>query len=245
VKIVVLGGTGLIGTRLKLRLRADWHDVVVASPATGVDAVTGAGLAAALAGAEVVYDVSGPRTRDARVAREFFETTSRRVLAAEAALGTWHHVVLSAIGADAASADGLLRAKAAQERVVRESRRPCTVVRAAPCFESAAALADAAAVAGRVLLPAVPVRPVAADDVADLLATLAPAGPDDRVLSVTGPEELPLPAFVARALRALGDERPVRAGDPGAGPVAAAAPAGRVVRGTTTLDAWCAGVRRR
>jgi uncharacterized protein YbjT (DUF2867 family) len=245
VKIVVLGGTGQIGTRLKLRLRADWHDVVVASPSTGVDAVTGAGLAEALAGAEVVYDVSGPRGHDARVAQEFHETASRRVLGVESAHGTWHHVVLSAVGADPASADRLLRAKAAQERVVRESGRPSTVVRAAPCFESAVALADAASVAGAVRLPEVPVRPVAADDVADVLAALASARPDGRVLTVLGPDELSLPAFVARVLLAVGDDRPVHAAGRGSRPVSGTGPGGRVVSGPTTLDQWCAAVRGR
>jgi uncharacterized protein YbjT (DUF2867 family) len=211
VRIVVLGGTGLIGSRLKQRLRADWHDVVVASPSTGVDAVTGEGLVQALEGAEVVYDVSNAPSWEDQAVLNFFESSSRRVLAVEAANRTWHHIALSVVGADRMGGVGYMRAKVAQENVIRESGRAYTIVRATQFFELASGIADTATEDGVVLLPSTPVQPIAADDVAAALAELAQARPRNGIVNVAGPAQMPLHEFVARALPAVGDTRCVHA----------------------------------
>jgi uncharacterized protein YbjT (DUF2867 family) len=208
VKIVVLGGTGLIGSRLKQRLRADWHDVAVASPSTGVDATTGEGLEI-LAEAEVVFDVMNAPSWEDRAVLDFFETSSRRTLEAESGNRTWHHVALSIVGADRMNDIGYMRAKVAQERLIADSGRPYTILRATQFFEFAGRIADTATLDGVVHLPSTPVQPIAADDVADALSQLVAAGPRNGVVNVAGPERLPLHEFVARALPALGDPRPV------------------------------------
>jgi uncharacterized protein YbjT (DUF2867 family) len=241
VKVVVLGGTGLIGSRLARRLRGEWHDVVVASPSTGVDAVTGTGLGRALEGAEVVVDVSDTPSREPGAALDHFERSSRRVLAVERAYGAWHHVALSVVGADRA-AGGYLLAKAVQEEVIARSGRPATVVRAAPCFESVGRVADAAWDGAVVRLPAAVVRAVAAGDVVEVLAGVVAGRPVGGVLHVVGPEPLPLAEVVVRVLRAAGDGRPVvvdeTAGDAGGlDPAPAPLPAGCVVA-ETTLAQW-------
>ena len=207
MKIVVLGGGGLIGTGLVKRLRERGHEVVAASRSSGIDAVTGAGLATALAGANVVVDVANsPSFEDAAVL-EFFEASSRNLLAAGAASGVRHHVALSVVGADRLPDSGYMRAKVAQESLINASKVPYTILRATQFFEFLGPIAGPGT--GTVRLPSAPMQPLAADDVAAALADVAMGSPANGVLEVAGPESLSIAAFVGKALAASGDKRTV------------------------------------
>ncbi|PZG18538.1 SDR family oxidoreductase [Nonomuraea aridisoli] len=215
MKIVVIGGTGLIGSRLVAELRGRGHDAVPASPSTGVDAVTGKGLAAAVAGADVVADVSKGRSSEAGAAMEFFTTATRNVLAAERNAGVWHHVVLSIVGVDRVPGSGHYRAKVAQERLIEESGIPYSIVRATQFFEFVRAIADSAAEGGTVLLPPALVQPVAAADVVAVLAEIVTGPPLRDIVEVAGPEVFRLDEVARTALAVWGDRRTVIT-DPGA-----------------------------
>ncbi len=209
MKIVVIGGGGLIGTRLVTRLRERGHEAVAASRSSGIDAVTGAGLPAALAGADVVVDVANsPSFEDADVL-EFFEASSRNLLAAEAAAGVGHHVALSVVGADRLPDSGYMRAKVAQEGLIRSAGIPYTIIRATQFFEFLGAIAGSGTDGNTVRLPAALMQPVAAEDVAAALADIAVNEPVNGTIELAGPESLRLDDLVRRFLAASRDERQV------------------------------------
>jgi len=209
MKIVVIGGTGLIGTRLVNKLRQASHDVVAASPNSGVNTVTGEGLAEALAGTEVVVDVANSPSLDGPAALQFFETSGRNLLAAEAAAGVQHHVALSIVGADRVAESGYLRAKLAQERLIKASAVPFTIVRSTQFFEFMSGIAKDATTGATVRLSPALLQPIAADDVAAALADVAVGAPANDTIEIAGPERLGLDEFVRRFLRAMKDARQV------------------------------------
>ena len=209
MKIVVIGGTGLIGSKLVKKLHADGHDALAASPATGVDVISGKGVAEALAGARVVVDVSNaPDWADAAV-MEFFQTSTRNVLAAEKAAGVGHHVALSVVGTERLQASGYFRAKLAQEQALRAAAVPSTILRATQFFEFIGAIADSGTRDGTVLVPPVLFQPESAGDVAAVLADIAENTPVNGTVELGGPERLRLDEFVRRFLTAKDDPRPV------------------------------------
>lgn len=207
MKIVIIGGSGLIGSKLVDRLREQGHDPVPASPDTGVDAITGKGLPEVLRDAQVVVDVANAPAWDDTAVLEFFRTSSRNLGAAEAAAGVTHHVTLSVVGNDRMPDSGYLRAKAAQEQVVRSGTTPYTILRATQFFEFIGRIADAAADGDTIRLPHAMMRPVAADDVAAALARLATGAPVNGVVELAGPDPLRLDELARRVLHAAGDDR--------------------------------------
>ena len=209
MKIVVIGGSGLIGRKLVSHLRQKGHEAVAASPSSGVNAITGEGLAEALVGAQVVVDVSNaPSWEDAAVL-DFFETSSRNLLAAEGAAGVGHHVALSVVGTDRLLASGYFRAKMAQETLIKASRLPHTIVRATQFFEFVSGIAQFSTQGATVRLPAALMQPIAAEDVAAALAEIATAEPLNATVEVAGPEPIRMDALVGRFLSATGDPRTV------------------------------------
>ena len=209
MKIVVIGGTGLIGSKLVSKLRADSHDVLAASPDTGVDIITGKGLAEAFHGARVVVDVSNAPNWDDAAVMDFFRTAARNILAAEAAAGVGHHVALSVVGTDRLQASGYFRAKLAQEEAVKAAPVPSTILRATQFFEFIGGIADASTRDGTVVLPPVLFQPEAAADVAATLADIAEKPPVDGTVELGGPERFKLDELVRRFLREKGDPRHV------------------------------------
>ena len=209
MKIVVIGGTGLIGKKLIPLLRGRGHEAVAAAPSLGVNTITGAGLAEALAGADVVVDVTNAPSWEDKAVLEFFETSTRNILAAEAASGVKHHVALSVVGADRIPDSGYMRAKVAQERLIQGGKVPYTIVRATQFFEFLGGIAGSGADGGTVHVPDAPMQPLAADDVAAALADVAVGPPANATLELAGPEAQSMAAFVRRALAAGGDTRTV------------------------------------
>ena len=215
MKIVVIGGTGLIGSKLVNKLREHGHEAVAAAPNTGVNTVTGEGLAEALNGASVVVDVSNsPDWEDAAVLK-FFATSTRNLLTNEAAAKVRHHVALSVVGTDRLSDSGYFRAKIAQEKLIRESSIPYTIVHATQFFEFLKGLADISMVGDKVHLPPVLFQPMAADDVASGVARIAVGPPVNGVVEIAGPEQFRVDELVRRRLASLNDPREVIA-DPNA-----------------------------
>lgn len=209
MKIVVFGGSGLIGSKLVPRLRNFGHEVLAASPKTGVNAVSQEGLAQALAGASIVVDVMNAPAWDDEAVMNFFQTTSRNLLAAEAKAGVRHHVALSVVGTDGLQESGYFRAKLAQEKLIESSGIPYTIVRATQFFEFLAAVADASTVDGVVRLTPALMQPMAADDVAAALADYTLAEPADGTVEIAGPEALGIDAAVREVLMARGDSRTI------------------------------------
>jgi len=209
MKIVVIGGTGLVGSGLVEKLRRDGHEPLVASPHSGVDALTGEELAAALEGAQIVVDVANTCPSDAAAALGFFETSSRRLLAAETAARVGHHVTLSIVGIDRLHDSGYFRAKVAQERVVKGGPIPYTILRAAQFFECIGRIADSSTDGDTVRLPPASVQPEAADDVASALADVAVGSPLNDTVELGGPEAFRLDEVARRLLQARGDRRQV------------------------------------
>jgi uncharacterized protein YbjT (DUF2867 family) len=230
MRIVVIGGTGLIGSRVVGRLTDQGHQAVPAAPSTGVDTVTGEGLAAALAGADVVVDVSNSPSFDAEEARAFFETATANVLAAEADAGVGHHVVLSVVGVDRSPGIGYFRAKVVQEQLVAAGPVPYTIVRATQFFEFLGGIADGATVDGTVRLGPVAIQPMAADDVAAAVAGAAVGAPVKGVVEVGGPERYRLDELIRSVLADRGDPREVVT-DPAAGYFGAVLTEGELVPG--------------
>ena len=215
MKIVVIGGTGLIGSKLVSNLRKDGHEAVAASPDTGVNSITGEGIAEALKGASVVVDVTNsPSRQDAEVLK-FFETSTRNLLTYEAAAGVGHHVALSVVGTDRLSESGYFRAKIAQEKLINESSIPHSIVRATQFFEFLKSLADISLSGDNVHLPPVLFQPMAADDVASAVERIAVGPPINGIVEVGGPEEFRVDELVRRRLASLKDPREVIA-DPNA-----------------------------
>lgn len=210
MKIVVVGGTGLIGTNLVPILRRRRHEVIVASPSAGVDAITGEGLAEAVAGAQVVVDVTNsPSFEDAAV-MHFFQTASRNLLAAGRAARVQHHLALSIVGTDRLPESGYLRAKVAQEKLIEASGTPYSILRSTQFFEFGSAIADAATEGNVVRVPAAAlIQPVFSQDVVSVLAELSLGSPVNGVLEVGGPERFLFEEFMARVLRVKEDKRKI------------------------------------
>lgn len=215
MKIVVIGGTGLIGSKLVNKLRAQGHEVVAAAPNTGVNTITGEGLAEALKGAAVVVDVSNSPNWDETAVMNFFVTSTRNLLTQEAASGVKHHVALSVVGTQQLSESPYFRAKIAQEKLIKESSIPYTIVQATQFFEFVKGLADISMVGDKVHLPPVLFQPMAADDVATLVGKIAVAQPANGTVEIGGPEPFHLDELVRRRLAELKDPREVIA-DPNA-----------------------------
>jgi len=215
MKIVVIGGTGLIGSKLVNKLREHGHEAIAASPNSGVNTLTGEGLAEVLKGASVVVDVTNsPSWEDAAVLK-FFETSTRNLLTFEAVAGVGHHIALSVVGTEQMSESGYLRAKIAQEKLIKESSIPYSIVHATQFFEFLKGLADISVVGGKVHLPHVLFQPMAADDVASALGRVAVGQPVNGIVEIGGPEQFRLDELVRRRLAALKDPREV-VGDPNA-----------------------------
>jgi uncharacterized protein YbjT (DUF2867 family) len=211
MKIVVIGGTGLIGSKLVEKLREDGHEPLAASPDTGVNTLTGDGLAEALGGAQVVVDVANAPVWDDAAVLDFFQTSSRNILAAEAAAGVKHHVTLSVVGADRLPESGYFRAKLAQEETAKTGSVPYTILRATQFFEFIGRIADSSIDGDTVRLAPVFVQPESADDVAAALAEVAVSEPVNGIVELAGPEQFRLDELARRVLRANNDPRPVTA----------------------------------
>ena len=242
MKIVVIGGTGLIGSKTVAILRQRGHEVVAASPDTGVNTITGEGLKEALAGAQVVIDLANSPSFENKAVLEFFETSERHLLPAEAAAGVGHHIALSIVGIDRTD-NGYFRAKVAQEKLIEASGVPYTIVRATQFMEFLRGIADSNTNGSTVRLPPIMFQPIAADDVAPLIAEAALAGPRNGVVEIAGPERAPFNEIIARYLKAVGDPRQV-VGDPEAGywggrvEERSLVPLGEARLGRIGLDEW-------
>src|SRR6266852_1256179 len=209
MKIVVIGGSGLIGKKVVKNLHQHGHEVVAASPSLGVNTVTGEGLAQALAGAQVVVDVANAPSWEDKAVLEFFETSGRNLLAAGKAAGVKHHVALSVVGTDRLLASGYFRAKMDQENLIKASQIPYTIVRSTQFFEFASGIAKNATEGATVRLPSALMQPIAADDVAAALADVAVGEPMNGTLEIAGPEEIRQDALIRNFLSATGDARKV------------------------------------
>jgi uncharacterized protein YbjT (DUF2867 family) len=215
MKIVVIGGSGLIGKKVVMNLRQRGHEVLAASPSSGVNTVTGEGLAQALAGAQVVVDVANAPSWEDNAVLAFFEISGRNLLAAEAAAGVGHHVALSVVGTDRLLASGYFRAKLAQEKLIKASPIPYTIVRATQFFEFVQSIADAATDGETVRVPAARIQPIAADEVSRAVARTAVATPINGIVEIGGPETFRFDELIRFALSAHNDPRHVVA-DPDA-----------------------------
>jgi uncharacterized protein YbjT (DUF2867 family) len=209
MKIVVIGGTGLIGSKTVAILRQSGHEVVAASPKSGVNSITGEGLKEAMAGAQVVIDLANSPSFEDKAVLEFFETSGRNLLAVEAAAGVRHHVALSIVGTDRTPDNGYFRAKVAQEKLIETSGIPYTIVRATQFLEFLGAIAASATDGKIVRLSPGLFQPIAADDVAAAVADAALAAPRNGIVEIAGPEPAPFDEIIARYLKAIGDPREV------------------------------------
>ena len=209
MKIVVVGGTGLIGKKVVSNLLQRGHEVVAASPSSGVNTITGEGLADALVGAQVVVDVANAPVWEDKAVLEFFETSGRNLLAAEAVAGVGHHVALSVVGTERLLTSGYFRAKLAQESLIKASPVPYTIVRATQFFEFVGGIAQAATQGQTVRVPAALMQPIVSDDVANAVADLALAQPLNGIVELAGPEPIRQDEFVRQFLSATGDPRTV------------------------------------
>ncbi len=209
MKIVVIGGTGLIGTKLVNNLRQRRHEAVPASPSSGVNTLTGEGLKDALRGAQVVVDVANAPSWEDKAVLEFFETSGRNLLAAEAAAGVKHHVALSVVGTERLLTSGYFRAKIAQEKLIQTSKIPYTIVRSTQFFEFVSGIAQFATEGATVRLPSVLMQPIVSDDVAAALADVALSEPMNGMIEIAGPEPIRQDELVRRFLKATGDARKV------------------------------------
>ena len=208
MKIVVIGGTGLIGSKTVAILRQDGHEVVAASPSSGVNTITGEGLQEVMAGAQVVIDLANSPSFEDKVVLEFFETSGRNLLAAEAAAGVRHHVALSIVGIDR-SDNGYFRGKVAQEKLIETSGIPYTIIRSTQFLEFLGGIAASSADGNVVKLSPGLFQPIAAEDVAAIVADVALAPPRGGIVEIAGPERAPFNEIVARYLKAVGDPRKV------------------------------------
>ncbi|NOK00656.1 MULTISPECIES: SDR family oxidoreductase [Myxococcus] len=215
MKIVVIGGTGLIGKKVVARLVAQGHEVVAASPGTGVNALTGEGLAQALSGAQVVVDVANSPSFEDRAVLEFFETSGRNLAAAEKAAGVAHHVALSVVGTDKLEQSGYFRAKIAQENLIRKADIPYTIVRSTQFLEFLGGIVQSAGQDDTIALPPALLQPIASDDVAHAVADAALAAPLNGIAYIAGPERFRMSDLAQRYLKGIGDTRRVVA-DPAA-----------------------------
>ncbi len=208
MKIVVIGGTGLIGSKTVAILRQGGHEVVAASPKSGINSITGEGLKEAMAGAQVAIDLANSPSFEDGAVLEFFQTSGRNLLTAEAAAGVGHHVALSIVAIDRTD-NGYFRAKVAQEKLIEASGVPYTIVRATQFMEFLGGIADSSTDGNTVRLPPILFQPIAADDVAANVADAALAPPRNGIVEIAGPERAPFNEIVARYLKAVGDKREV------------------------------------
>lgn len=245
MKLVVIGGTGLIGSKVVNLLRRDGHNVVAASPNSGVNTLTGEGLPEACQGANVVVDLSNSPSFEDEAVMKFFDTSTRNLLAAEAAAGVTHHVALSVVGTDRLPDSGYMRAKMAQEERIQKSGIPYTIVHATQFFEFIDRIASGATEGDTVRVPPVLLQPMAADDVARAVAQVAVSAPLNGTVEVAGPEEIRFDTLVRRRLDALDDPRRV-VSDPQARYFGALlsertlVPDGRARLGDIRFDEWLA-----
>jgi uncharacterized protein YbjT (DUF2867 family) len=209
MKIVVIGGTGLIGSKTVAILREDGHEVIAASPRSGVDTITGAGVKDAVTGAQVVIDLANSPSFEDKAVLEFFETSGRNLLSAEAEAGVRHHVALSIVGIERSPENGYFRAKVAQENLIKASGVPYTIIRATQFMEFIRAIADSATDGSTVRISPGLFQPIAADDVAAIVADVALAPPRNGTVEIAGLERAPFNEIVARYLNAVGDPRKV------------------------------------
>ncbi|MGE7472496.1 SDR family oxidoreductase [Bosea sp. NPDC003192] len=209
MKIVVIGGTGLIGSKLVQNLKARGHKVLAAAPNTGVNTITREGLAEALDGAAVVVDVANAPVWEDKAVLDFFETSGRNLLAAEAAAGVRHHVALSIVGSERLPDNGYFRAKVAQESLIKASGIPYTILRATQFFEFVGAIVQSAVVGEEIRLSPALIQPMASADVAAALADAAVAPPVNGTIEVAGPEAMPLDELARRFLKATQDPRKI------------------------------------
>jgi uncharacterized protein YbjT (DUF2867 family) len=208
MKIVVIGGTGRIGSKTVAILRRGGHEVVAAAPQNGINTITGEGLKDAMAGTEVAIDLANSPSFEDKAALEFFETSGRNLLAAETAAGVQHHVALSIVGIDR-SDNGYFRAKLAQEKLIKASGIPYTVIRSTQFMEFLGGIADSSTDGKTVRISPGLFQPIAADDVAAIVADVALAMPPNGIVEIAGPERAPFNEFIARYLKAVGDPRKV------------------------------------
>lgn len=249
MNIVIIGGTGLIGTKLAGKLRQDGHDVAPVSPRTGVNTITGEGLAAALSGAEIVVDVANSPSFEDNAVLKFFETSGRNLLAAESAAGVRHHVALSIVGTDRLPECGYFRAKLAQENLIRASKIPYTILRATQFFEFAGGIVESSSDGRTVRLSPALFQPVASDDVAAALVDVTLGAPINGIVELTGPQRFSLDEFGRQYVNAKKDPRRVVA-DIHARYFGAElddrslTPAGNARLGTVRFEDWLAGLRK-
>ncbi|MDQ0560139.1 uncharacterized protein YbjT (DUF2867 family) [Rhizobium mesoamericanum] len=211
MKIVIIGGTGLIGSKTVERLRSKGHEVVAASPNTGVNTITGEGLTEALVGAQVVVDLANSPSFEDKAVLEFFETSGRNLFAAEKAAGVKHHIALSVVGTERLLEAGYFRGKLAQEKLIKASGIPYTIVHSTQFMEFLSGIAQSGTVGDIVHLSPAYVQPIASDDVADAMADVTLAAPINGTIEIAGPERFRLNELVARYLEAMGDARKVEA----------------------------------
>ena len=209
MKIIVIGGSGLIGSKLVNMLRKDGHEVVAASPSSGVNSLSGEGLTEALKGASVVIDVSNPHSFEAAISLEFFETSTRNLLTYEAAAGVGHHVAVSVVGMERLPEYGYFRAKLAQEKLIKGSSIPYSIIRATQFFEFIGRIAEEATKGNTVRLASALIQPMAADDVAGAVARIAVSTPLNGTVEIAGPERFHLDDLIRRELAARNDPREV------------------------------------
>jgi uncharacterized protein YbjT (DUF2867 family) len=209
MKIVVIGGTGLIGSKCVAILRQGGHDVVAASPKSGVNTITGEGLEQALAGTQVVIDLANSPSFEDKAVLEFFQTSGRNLSAAETKAGVRHHVALSIVGIDRTPENGYFRAKVAQEKLIEAAGIPYTIVRSTQFFEFLRGIADSSVDGNVVRLSPGLFQPIASDDVAAIVADVALEDPHNGIVEIAGPERAPFNEIVARYLKAVGDPREV------------------------------------
>jgi uncharacterized protein YbjT (DUF2867 family) len=242
VKIVVIGGTGLIGSKVVATLRQGGHEAVAASPQSGVNTITGEGVARALAGAQVVIDLANSPSFDDKAVLEFFETSGHNLLSAETAAGVTHHIALSIVAIDRTD-NGYFRAKLAQERLIMDSGLPYTIIRSTQFLEFLGGIVDSSADGSTVRLPQCLFQPIAAEEVAAIVAETALAPPRNGIVEIAGPERVPFDEIVARYMKAVGDRRQV-VRDPSAGYWGARVeefslvPLGEARLGHIGLDEW-------
>lgn len=250
MKIVIIGGNGLIGSKTAVRLRQKGHEVVAASPNTGVNTITGEGLAEALKDAAVVIDLANSPSFEDKAVLAFFQTSGKNLMAAEKKAGVKHHVALSIVGTDRLPDSGYLRAKVAQETIIRDGGIPYTIVRSTQFMEFLGGIAQEGTVGDTTHLSTGNLQPIASDDVADFVAEAALAAPANGVIEIAGPERARLCDFVARYLKAIGDSRTVVA-DPDARYFGTKLEAGSLVSdnnpriGRIDFDRWFATAPRK
>lgn len=209
MKILIIGGSGLIGTKVAANLRQLGYEVLIGSPSTGINTITGKGLADAVKGAQVVIDLSNSPSFEDQAVLDFFETSGRNLLAAEEAVGVRHHIALSVVGTERMLDSGYFRAKMAQENLIKASKVPYTIVRSTQFFEFLGGIAQYGTVGNEIRLSPAHVQPISSDDIAAIVSDTALAQPIDGTFDAAGPEKVGLAELMKRYLHALGDKRAV------------------------------------